>query len=94
MPPVSPQARAAGLADVRTVVPDAVIGVRCLVHESPPWDWPLPRISHAHKVICSDTGNGYRPHDFQTRMFQEVPDPNFGAPAATRVASKRPVGSA
>jgi D-alanyl-D-alanine dipeptidase len=92
VPPVSPQAQAAGLIDVRSVVPDAVIDLRyataanfvgvplyCLVHESlaPGLTAAAAQLrAQGYRLVFWDC---YRPHDVQVRMFTAVPDPAWVA---------------
>jgi len=97
VPPVSPQAAAAGFLDIRTVVPDAIVDLRyatannfvgvqlypadarCLVHES-----LAPGLATAAVALRAQGStlvfwDCYRPHEFQVRMFDVVPNPAWVA---------------
>lgn len=97
VPPVSPQAQAAGLIDVRTVVPDAVVDLRyatadnfvgvplyppdarCLVHESLGPGLATAAAALRRQGYTLVFWDCYRPHEFQVRMFEAVPDPAWVA---------------
>ena len=95
IPPVSDQARAAGLVDVRTVVPDAVIDLRYATSNNfvgvPMYPADARCLVHesmaaglaaAAEALRPDVlafWDCYRPHDVQVRMFDAVSDPNWVA---------------
>ncbi len=95
VPPVSAEARAAGLVDVRTVVPDAIIDLR---YATPNNFVGVPlypadarclvdesmaeSLATAAEALRPDVlvfWDCYRPHDVQVKMFEAVPDPNWVA---------------
>jgi len=94
-PAVSDEARAAGLVDVRTVVPDAVIDLRYatsnnFVGESM---YPADARCLVHESMAAGLAAAaealrpdvltfwdcYRPHHVQVQMFEEVSDPGWVA---------------
>ena len=95
MPPVSEAARAAGLVDVRTVVPDAVIDLRYATSNNfvgvPLYPADARCLVHesmaaglaaAAEALRPDVlvfWDCYRPHSVQVRMFEAVSDPNWVA---------------
>lgn len=95
VPPVSDEARAAGLVDVRTAVPDAVIDLRYATSNNfvgvPMYPADARCLVHesmaaglaaAAEALRPDVlvfWDCYRPHDVQVRMFEAVSDPNWVA---------------
>jgi len=95
LPPVSDAARAAGLVDVRTVVPDAVIDLRYATSNNfvgvPLYPADARCLVHesmaaglaaAAEALRPDVlvfWDCYRPHAVQVRMFEAVPDPDWVA---------------
>jgi D-alanyl-D-alanine dipeptidase len=95
IPPFSDAARAAGLVDIRTVVPDAVIELRYATSNNfvgeplyPADAWCLvhesmaPGLAAAAEALRPEVlvfWDCYRPHAVQVRMFEEVPDPDWVA---------------
>ena len=95
IPPVSDEARAAGLVDVRTVVPDAVIDLRYATSNNfvgePMYPGDARCLVHesmaaglaaAVEALRPDVltfWDCYRPHDVQVRMFEAVSDPDWVA---------------
>jgi D-alanyl-D-alanine dipeptidase len=95
IPPVSDGARAAGLVDVRTFVPDAVIDLRYATSNNFVGE-PLypadarclvhesmaPGLAAAAEALRPEVlvfWDCYRPHAVQVRMFEAVPDPDWVA---------------
>jgi zinc D-Ala-D-Ala dipeptidase len=95
IPPVSDGARAAGLVDVRTFVPDAVIDLRYATSNNFVGE-PLypadarclvhesmaPGLAAAAEALRPEVlvfWDCYRPHAVQVRMFEAVPDPEWVA---------------
>ena len=93
--PVSDAARAAGLVDVRTVVPDAVIGLRYATANNfvgVPM-YPADARCLVHESMAAGLATAatalrpdalvfwdcYRPHDVQQQMFEAVSDPAWVA---------------
>jgi zinc D-Ala-D-Ala dipeptidase len=95
VPPVSDEARAAGLIDVRTVVPDAVIDLRYATSNNfvgvPLYPADARCLVHesmagglaaAAEALRPDVlvlWDCYRPHAVQVRMFEVVSDPDWVA---------------
>ena len=93
--PVSEEARAADLVDVRTVVPDAVIDLRYATSNNfvgvPMYPAGARCLVHgsmaaglaaAAEALRPDVltfWDCYRPHDVQVRMFEAVSDPDWVA---------------
>jgi zinc D-Ala-D-Ala dipeptidase len=95
IPPVSDGARAAGLVDVRTFVPDAVIDLRYATSNNFVGE-PLypadarclvhesmaPGLAAAAEALRPEVlvfWDCYRPHAVQVRMFEAVPEPDWVA---------------
>jgi zinc D-Ala-D-Ala dipeptidase len=94
-PPVSDAARAAGLVDVRTVVPDAVIDLRYATSNNfvgvPLYPADARCLVHesmaaglaaAAEALRPDVlvfWDCYRPHQVQVKMFEVVSDPDWVA---------------
>lgn len=95
VPPLRPQAQAAGLVDIRTVVPDAVIDLR---YATPNNFVGVPMYPvNARCLVDQSMAPGlaaaaaalrprvlvfwdcYRPHDVQVRMWEAVPNPDWVA---------------
>ena len=95
VPPVSDAARAAGLIDVRTVVPDAVLDLRYATADNfvgiPLYPADARCLVHesladglavAARLLRPDVlvfWDCYRPHEAQVRMFEAVPNPAWVA---------------
>jgi zinc D-Ala-D-Ala dipeptidase len=95
LPPVSDAARAAGLVDVRTVVPDAVIDLRYAASNNFVGEplYPADARCLVHESMAAGLAAAaealrpevlvfwdcYRPHAAQVRMFEAVPDPDWVA---------------
>jgi zinc D-Ala-D-Ala dipeptidase len=95
IPPVSDEARAAGLVDVRTVVPDAVIDLRYATSNNfvGVQMYPADARCLVHESMAAGLAAAaealrpdvlafwdcYRPHHVQVQMFEEVSDPNWVA---------------
>ena len=95
IPPVSDEARAADLVDVRTVVPDAVIDLRYATSNNfvgvPMYPAGARCLVHgsmaaglaaAAEALRPDVltfWDCYRPHHVQVQMFEEVSDPGWVA---------------
>lgn len=95
LPAVSDEARAAGLVDVRTVVPDAVIDLRYATSNNfvGVQMYPADARCLVHESMAAGLATAaealrpdvltfwdcYRPHDVQVQMFEEVSDPNWVA---------------
>ena len=89
------QAQAAGLVDVRTVVPDAVIDLRYATTDNFVGEqlYPTGARCLVHESLAPGLAvaaaklrpealvfwDCYRPHEVQVRMFEVVPDPNWVA---------------
>ena len=95
VPPVSDEARAVGLVDVRTVVPDAVIDLRYATSNNfvgVPM-YPADARCLVHESMAAGLAAAaaalrpdvltfwdcYRPHDVQVQMFEAVSDPGWVA---------------
>ncbi|MDA4106425.1 M15 family metallopeptidase [Mycolicibacterium holsaticum] len=95
VPPVSDAARAAGLVDVRTVVPDAVIDLRYATPDNFVGEQLYPSDARClvHESIAAGLATAaqalrpdvlvfwdcYRPHDVQVRMYEAVSDSGWVA---------------
>lgn len=95
VPPLSPQAQAAGFVDVRTVVPDAIIDLRYATPNNfvgvamyPADARCLVDQSMAPGLVAAADAlrprvlvfwDCYRPHDVQVRMWEAVPNPDWVA---------------
>jgi zinc D-Ala-D-Ala dipeptidase len=95
VPPVSDEARAAGLVDVRTVVPDAVIDLRYATTNNfvGVAMYPADARCLVHESMAAGLAAAaealrpdlltfwdcYRPHHVQVQMFEAVSDPNWVA---------------
>jgi zinc D-Ala-D-Ala dipeptidase len=95
IPPVSDAARAAGLVDVRTVVPDAVIDLRYATTNNFVGlaMYPADARCLVHESMAADLAAAaealrpdvlafwdcYRPHHVQVQMFEAVSDPDWVA---------------
>ena len=94
-PAVSDEARAAGLVDVRTVVPDAVIDLRYATSNNFVGEpmYPADARCLVHESMAAGLAAAaealrpdvltfwdcYRPHHVQVQMFEEVSDPGWVA---------------
>jgi zinc D-Ala-D-Ala dipeptidase len=103
VPPVSDEARAAGLVDVRTVVPDAVIDLRYATPNNfvgvPMYPADARCLVHesmaaglaaAAEALRPDVlvfWDCYRPHDVQVQMFEAVSDTGWVARPGTYARS-------
>lgn len=95
VPPLSPQAVAAGFVDVRTVVPDAIIDLRYATPDNfvgapmypPDARCLVDQSMMAGLAAAADAlrptrlvfWDCYRPHDVQVRMWEAVPNPDWVA---------------
>jgi zinc D-Ala-D-Ala dipeptidase len=95
VPPLGPQAQVAGLVDVRTVVPDAIIDLRYATPNNFVGVAMYP--ADARCLVDQSMAQGlaaaaealrpkvlvfwdcYRPHDVQVRMWEAVPNPAWVA---------------
>lgn len=92
---LSPQARAAGFVDVRSVIPDAIVDLRYATANNfvgVPL-YPADARCLVHESLAPGLAAAaqalrprvlvfwdcYRPHDVQVRMFEAVPNPNWVA---------------
>ncbi len=108
VPPVSDEARAAGLVDVRTVVPDAMIDLRYATPNNfvgVPL-YPADARCLVHESMAAGLAAAaealrpevlvfwdcYRPHAVQVRMFEAVPDPDWVARPGPSRAATRRAG--
>lgn len=96
-------AAAAGLVDIRTVVPDAIVDLRYATTDNFVGQQLYP--ADAHCLVHESMAAGlvaaaaalrpdrlvfwdcYRPHEVQVRMFEAVPDPNWVARPGTSARS-------
>ena len=95
LPPVSPQARAAGFVDVRSVVADAIIDLRYATPNNFVGEalYPADARCLVHESMAPGLAAAasalrpqrlvfwdcYRPHDVQVRMWQAVPNATWVA---------------
>ncbi len=95
VPPLSPQAQAAGFVDIRSVVPDAIIDLRYATPNNFVGVAMYP--ADARCLVDKSMAPGiaaaagalrpkvlvfwdcYRPHDVQVRMWEAVPNPDWVA---------------
>jgi D-alanyl-D-alanine dipeptidase len=96
-------AAAAGLVDVRTVVPDAIVDLRYATTDNFVGRQLYPADAHClvHESMAAGLASAaaalrpdrlvfwdcYRPHDVQVRMFDAVPNPNWVARPGTSARS-------
>ena len=106
VPPLSPQAQAAGFVDIRSVVPDVVVDLRYATAHNfvgapmyPPDARCLVDQSMASGVAAAAGAlrpdvlvfwDCYRPHDVQVRMWEAVPNPDWVARPGPYAAATRP----